>query len=107
MVLLAVPIVWLFLQVGGVFTSLVPIIILINLVIATIVIRKTGYYKLNQYSALHAAKRMEQALGSGLITIFVMGLITEVLVNPPTNHFWVYCAIFFVVGTIIGYILQI
>ncbi|MDR0493574.1 MAG: hypothetical protein LBH74_08075 [Nitrososphaerota archaeon] len=103
--LLAIPIVWLTLQVSNSVPFLVPIILLGSAVIAYIISRKTRYKPLQQ-PAQHrgsSVRRIEKALASGTATMFIVGFITESFIRPLLpGHFWhIYLAILFAIGIII------
>jgi hypothetical protein len=104
--LFAVPIVWLTLQVGESVTFLTQIIILSNLVIANVIIRKTSYkpyQQPHQHRSFYTFKRIQRTIASGVVTTFAIGLTTKSLIQPLlSNHFWgIYLVILFAIGAII------
>jgi hypothetical protein len=106
-VLLAIPIVWLALQVRESVPLLVPIIILGSFVIVTVIVRKTSYKPFQQpyqHESVYAVRRIEKAFASGAAAMFVLGFITMSFIRPLLpGYFWViYLAILFVIGAIIG-----
>jgi hypothetical protein len=113
--LLAIPIVWLTLQVSESITFLAPIIILVNLVIANIMVRKTSYKSYQQpyqqpyqHRSYYTVKRIQQTIAVGVATALLIGLITKLLIHPLwPEHFWyIYFGILFAIGVIIDNTLQ-
>ena len=110
--LLAIPIVWLTLQAGESVTFLAPLIILGNLVITNIIIRKTSLYahypQPYQYKSFYTFKRIQRTLGAGMLTTIAIGLITKPHIQPIVpNHLWgLFLVILFAMGAIIGDTLQ-
>ncbi|MDR2202784.1 MAG: hypothetical protein LBE76_00445, partial [Nitrososphaerota archaeon] len=110
--LLAIPIVWLVSQVGESAPFLVPIVILGNLVIANVIVRKTSLYasyqQPYQHRSFYTFKRVQRTLGAGMLTTIAIGLLTKSLIQPLVpNYLWrLFLVIFFVIGAIIGDTLQ-
>jgi hypothetical protein len=103
--LLAIPIVWLVLQESSFFTLFGPLLYLGILVVINVIIHKTGY-KPYQNKTVRTVKRIQIIIGSGFLAVFTIGVMVTLLTNQLPNHFWVFLVTLFVIGALIGYILQ-
>jgi cytochrome c biogenesis protein CcdA len=108
--LITIPIIWLVIQTHESVPFLTPIIIL-SLVIASVIISKTGYkpsQQPNQHRGTYTISRIAQALAVGAAAMFVVGAITMSFIRPLLpNYFWyIYLVILFALGAIIADTLQ-
>jgi uncharacterized membrane protein YfcA len=108
--LITIPIIWLVIQTNESLPFLTPIILL-GLVIFSVIISKTGYkpsQQPDQHRSVSTVRRIQRALASGAAAMFVIGFITQSLIQPlwPRPFWYIYLISLFFLGAIIAETLQ-